>query len=147
MEYPLPWMHSIILKQCKIARRHGFLNSTVLIGCFCACSIASIMSNSFWPQGHCSQIGSSVHGILRQEYWSGLSFPLPRDIPDSGIRPMSLMSPALQVGSLPLVPLGKDAFSCILNLNLLKWLKKIIGSSFPSAFSQIPVSRRMPGTD
>ena len=28
--------------------------------------------------------GSSVHGILRQEYWRGLPFPSPRDLPDPG---------------------------------------------------------------
>ena len=31
----------------------------------------------------------------RQEYWSGLSHPLPGDLPDPAIEPMSLMSPAL----------------------------------------------------
>ena len=34
-----------------------------------------------------SPLGSSVHGISRQEYWSGLSFPPLRDIPDPGIEP------------------------------------------------------------
>ena len=34
-------------------------------------------------------------GILRQEYWSGLSFPSPGDLPNPGIEPGSLMSPAL----------------------------------------------------
>ena len=31
----------------------------------------------------------------RQEYWSGLPFPPPGDRPDAGIKPMSLVSPAL----------------------------------------------------
>ena len=31
----------------------------------------------------------------RQEYWSGLPFPTPGDLPDPGIKPASLMSPAL----------------------------------------------------
>ena len=31
----------------------------------------------------------------RQEYWSGLPCPPPGDLPDPGIEPMSLMSPAL----------------------------------------------------
>ena len=31
----------------------------------------------------------------RQEYWSGLLCPPPGDLPDPGIEPMSLMSPAL----------------------------------------------------
>ena len=34
----------------------------------------------------------------RQEYWSGLPFPSPGDLPKAG---MELVSPALQVGSLP----------------------------------------------
>ena len=31
----------------------------------------------------------------RQEYWSGLSHPPPRDLPNPGIEPVSLMSPSL----------------------------------------------------
>ena len=34
----------------------------------------------------------------KQEYWSGLSFPSPGDLSDSGIEPTSLMSPALAGG-------------------------------------------------
>ena len=34
-------------------------------------------------------------GFSRQEYWSGLPCPPPRDLPDPGIEPVSLMSPAL----------------------------------------------------
>ena len=33
--------------------------------------------------------------FLRQEYWSGLLFPPPGDIPKPGVKPMSLKSPAL----------------------------------------------------
>ena len=39
-------------------------------------------------------------GFSRPEYWSGLPFPLPGDLPDAGIKPGSLMSPAL-AGRLP----------------------------------------------
>ena len=38
-------------------------------------------------------------GFFRQEYWSGLPFTPPGDLPDSGIKPASPMSPALQVDS------------------------------------------------
>ena len=41
-------------------------------------------------------------GFSRQEYWRGLPFPSPGDLPDSGMEPKSSMSPALQVDSLPL---------------------------------------------
>ena len=37
-------------------------------------------------------------GFSRQEYWSGLPFPPLGDIPDLGIEPQSLMSPALAGG-------------------------------------------------
>ena len=35
---------------------------------------------------------------LAQEYWSGLPFPPPRDLPDPGIKPTSPESPALAGG-------------------------------------------------
>ena len=41
--------------------------------------------------------GSSVLGFHRQEYWSGLPFPPPRDLPHPGIEPKSPVSPALAV--------------------------------------------------
>ena len=34
-------------------------------------------------------------GFPRQEYWSGLSFPFPGDLPNAGIKLMSLAFPAL----------------------------------------------------
>ena len=37
-------------------------------------------------------------GFSRQEYWTGLSCPPPGDLSDPGIKPMSLMSPALAGG-------------------------------------------------
>ena len=48
-------------------------------------------------------------GFSRQEYMaSGLPCPPPGDLPDQGIEPVFLMSPALAGGSLPLVPRGKQ---------------------------------------
>ena len=40
----------------------------------------------------------------RPEYWSGLPFPSPRDLPNPGIK---RRSPALQADSLPAEPPGK----------------------------------------
>ena len=42
-------------------------------------------------------------GFSRQEYWSGLPFPSPGNLPDPGIKPGS---PALQADSLPSEPAG-----------------------------------------
>ena len=44
-------------------------------------------------------------GFSRQEYWSGLPFPSPEDLPDPGIEPRSS---ALQADSLPSEPPGKS---------------------------------------
>ena len=46
-------------------------------------------------------------GLSRQEYWSGLPCPPPGDLSDPGMEPMSLVSPALTGGFLPLAPPGK----------------------------------------
>ena len=43
-------------------------------------------------------------GFPRQEYWSGLPFPPPGDIPEPGIEPMS---PALAGGFFTIEPPGK----------------------------------------
>ena len=51
----------------------------------------------------CSLPGSSVHGIPRQEYWSGLPFPSPGDLLNPRIR--------WQVDSLSLSHLGSHSLS------------------------------------
>ena len=43
-------------------------------------------------------------GFSRQEYWSGLPFPSPGDLPNAGIKPGS---PTLQADALPSEPPGK----------------------------------------
>ena len=47
------------------------------------CSVVSDFLQSSPPD-------SSVYGISRQQYWSGLPFPTPGNLPDPGIKPMSL---------------------------------------------------------
>ena len=51
--------------------------------------------------------GSSVHGISRQEYWSGLPCSPPGDLTHPGVELESRGSPALAGWCLPLVPPGK----------------------------------------
>ena len=45
-------------------------------------------------------------GFSRQEYWGGLPFPPPGNLPDPGTEPASPVAPTLQVGSLPRSHLG-----------------------------------------
>ena len=52
----------------------------------------------------CSLLGSSSMGFSRQEFWSGLPFPSPGDLPDSGIKPGS---PAFQANALTSEPPGE----------------------------------------
>ena len=63
-------------------------------------------------------------GFSRQQYWSGLPFPSPRDLPDPGFKPRS---PALQVDSLPTAPPVKSGsiHTCLLlSPEQLVWLPR-----------------------
>ena len=68
-----------------------------------SCSIVSDLWDSLRPHGLTHQALLSM-GFPRQDYWSGLPFSSPGDLPDLGIEPKS---PALQVESLPSEPPGK----------------------------------------
>ena len=50
-------------------------------------------------------------GFSRQEYWSGLPFPLSGDLPDPGIKHASLCFLCWQVDSLLLSHLGKPTYT------------------------------------
>ena len=59
----------------------------------------------------------------RQEYWSGLPFPSPGDLPNPGIEPGS---PTLQADTLPSEPPGKPLSQKreeIKNFKIIKFLK------------------------
>ena len=45
-------------------------------------------------------------GFPRQEYWSGLLFPSPGDLPDTGIEPGFVTSPSLAGGFFTTLPPG-----------------------------------------
>ena len=57
---------------------------------------------TLWTVGH--QAPPSM-GFPRHEYWSGLPFPSPGDLPDPGIEPKS---PTLQADALTSEPPGKQ---------------------------------------
>ena len=64
--------------------------------CVLRCSLVSDTFATPWTVAH--QAPPSM-GFPRQEYWSGLPFPSPGDLPNTGIEHLS---PALAGGSLPL---------------------------------------------
>ena len=76
---------------------------------------SSVMSDSVTPWAVPHQALLSVE-LSRQEYWSGLPFPPPGDLPNSGIEPRSL---ALQANSLPSEPPGKSMNTGVGSLSLL----------------------------
>ena len=53
------------------------------------------MSDSLQPPWTVSRQAPLSMAFSRQEYWSGLPFPSPGDLPDQGIKPVSPASPAL----------------------------------------------------
>ena len=48
--------------------------------------------------------------LFRQENWSRLPFPSPGDLPNPGIKPMSLSSPAWAGGFFTIAPPGKPIY-------------------------------------
>ena len=80
-----------ILKHINAESGIGFL-------CWC-CLVTQLCPRLFVTSMNCRPPVSSVHGIHRQEYWSGLPFPSPGDLPDPGFKPAS---PAWQEDTLPL---------------------------------------------
>ena len=59
-----------------------------------------------WTVGHQALLSMPFSG---QEYWSGLPFPSPGNLPDPGTEPRS---PALQADSLLSEPPGKTREKC-----------------------------------
>ena len=68
--------------------------------CEGACSVISD-SATLWTVPYQAPLSME---FSMQEYWVGLPFPSPGDLPDPGIEPRS---PVLQADSFPVEPLGK----------------------------------------
>ena len=78
------------------------LNCIIVLECFCFKFVC--MLNHFSHLHRFATLRAVAHqaplpkGFSRQEDWSGLPRRPPGDLPDSGIEPRSLMSPALTDG-------------------------------------------------
>jgi len=68
-------------------------------------------------------------GFPRQEYWSGLPFPSPGDLPDLGIKPRS---PALAGGFFTAEQPGKSS-----DLITLFYIERAVSSHFSSYLTEI----------
>ena len=87
------WKYTKIL-HC-IVLTVGAGNGLNMINCFvCLLSLFSHVWLFATPYTVAHQAPLSM-GFPRQEYWSGLPCPPPGDLPNPGIKPVSLMSPSL----------------------------------------------------
>ena len=59
---------------------------------------------TLWTVAHQAPLSTE---FSKQEYWSGLPCPPPRDLPNPGIEPTSLISPALAGGFFTTTPPGR----------------------------------------
>ena len=69
--------------------------------------LACMLSQSLWPSRTVPTRQSM--GFFRQEYWSGLLFPAPGNLPNPGIKPASPVAPALAGTFFTTVPLGNPS--------------------------------------
>ena len=76
------------------------------------CLVAKFVSTSYDPMD-CSLQAPLFMGFPRQEYWSGLPFPSPGDLPTQGLNACLLH---WQAGSLPLSHLGSPC-----NKRFIEW--------------------------
>ena len=85
--------------------------------CVCVCVLVTHSCPTLCDPMDCNPPGSSVHGILQQESWSGLRFSSPGNLPDPGVE---LPSPTLHTDSLLSEPPEK---SSILNCDISGMLR------------------------
>ena len=76
--------------------------------------------------------GSSVHEFSGQEYWGGLPFLPPGDLPDPGTEPKFLMSPALADGAVTTSPPGKPLLMLLPRYFSHWFLLSLLGPGFPA---------------
>ena len=80
------------------------------------CSVAQLCLTLCDPMDCSHQAPLSVE-FSRQESWSGLPSPTSGGLPDSGIEPMSLVSPASAARFFSIMPSGRPHFSHYDHLN------------------------------
>ena len=139
----------IMLVICAINNAPTLITTTVS---GCAWLIFDLLF-AYAMKNKCHQAPLSM-GFSRQEYWNGLPFPSPGDLPNPGIEPGF---PALQTDSLLSKPPGKPLVSSRLHLLFVDFLMMAILTSFPGGLDSkasacnvgdlgsIPGSGRSPG--
>ena len=99
-------------------------------GCSPCVLSRSAMFDSLRPRGLETRQFPLSMGFSRQEYWSGLLFPPPGDLPDPEIQPTSLMSLALAGGFFTTT--WEGPLCTYLYLNSLSFDKDTLFENLPS---------------
>ena len=88
---PVPGFRATPIQEDLISDLHSITSAETL---FHVNVSHSVLSDSATPWTVARQAPLSM-GFSRQEHWIGLPLPSPGDLPDPGIEPVSLTSPAL----------------------------------------------------
>ena len=90
----------------NVSRARNWRRAVIwLVSVVCACALSHVqLFVTLWTVAHQAPLSM---GFSRQEYLSGLLFPPPGDLPDSGIEPTSPTSPALAGRFFTTEPPGK----------------------------------------
>ena len=125
MRYHLTLVRMAIIKKPKHKCWRGCGGKGILLYCWWECKLVPPLQRAVWRFLVCVCVKSLSRvrlfatpwtvacqaplsmGFSRQEYWSGLPFPSPGDLPNPGIEPGS---PALQADALSSEPPGKPLF-------------------------------------
>ena len=99
---------------------YNFLVSTFERVLSCILRACSVVSNSFVTLWSIVCQAFLSMGLSRQEYWSGLPFPPPGNLPNTGIEPTSLVSPTLAGEFFNTDPPGKHVWKTE-HLQLTLW--------------------------
>ena len=114
---PMLGVEKLFLKDILINKLQIFQNkwSQVFRVCVCVCVCCAWLFRciplleTLCISAHQATLST---GLFRQEYWSGLPFPSPGDLPNPGIKTVSFVSPALQTDSL-LAELPHILYACV----------------------------------
>ena len=79
-------------------------SSLDVCACVLSCSVLSQLFATPWTVAYQAPLSME---LSRQEYWNGLPFPSPGDLPNPGIEPASVESPALASRFFTTEPPGK----------------------------------------
>ena len=98
---------SVYLDQSSVLSLYIFQNKTFVSNTVCACVSVTQLCLTLCDPMDCSHQAPLFMDFSRQEYWSGLPFSSPGDLPNPGVEPRS---PALHEDSSQFEPSGKSTY-------------------------------------